>query len=251
MERASHRAGPAPPPVLMLAAGRGTRLGELGRQRPKVLVPVGERPILDLQLEHLAGEGVEHVVMNAHHLADQILDYVERYRGPLKIEVLVENTLLGTAGAAVNARPRLGEETFIVLYGDVMIFEDLGPLLHAHRESGALATLSVYEREDTSQKGVVEIDGSGRVLSFTEKDPERTGPGLVNAGLYALEPAILDGLAPGTALDFGHDVFPAALRRGAHLQVYRLPRPVLDIGTPGDLAAAVAERRSQARGRAA
>ncbi len=181
------------PPVLVLAAGKGTRLGDLGRSTPKVLVPIGSRPLLDLHLDHLAAQGARRVVVNAHHLADQIVAHVDRYRGRLEIEVLVEPTLLGTAGAAINALDALGGETFLVLYGDVMIFERLAPLLAAHRAAGADGTLTVYERADTRAKGVVEVDADGRVESFAEKDPERSGPGLVNAGLYVLEPRVLEG----------------------------------------------------------
>lgn len=229
------------PPVLILAAGKGTRLGELGLQRAKVLVPIDDRPILEHQLEFLAGQGIQRALINAHHLAEQVVEHISGYRGPLELDVLVEESLLGTAGGAINAREALGEGTFLVLYGDVLIFEPLEPLLRTHAESGAIATLCVYEREDTQQKGVVEIDAGGRVTSFVEKDPTRTGPGLVNAGLYVLEPRLLDGFAPGTLLDFGHDVFPAALANGQHLHVHRIPRPVLDIGTPQDLARAKRE----------
>ncbi|MBV8990909.1 MAG: nucleotidyltransferase family protein, partial [Solirubrobacterales bacterium] len=223
------------PPVLILAAGKGTRLGELGRHCAKVLVPIDGRPLLDLQLEYLAREGVRRVVINAHHLSNQITAHVRKYHGPLKITVVVERHLLGTAGAAINALPSLGRETFFVLYGDVLIFEPLAPVLQTHAEAGAAATLCVYPHEDPRDKGIVEIDGRGQVVSFAEKDPDQAGPGLVNAGLYVIEPSLLVGFQRETFLDFGHDVFPACLRAGQHLQVYRLPREVLDIGTLKDL----------------
>jgi NDP-sugar pyrophosphorylase family protein len=231
--------GPALPPVLILAAGKGTRLGGLGQQRAKVLMEIGGRPLLDQQLDHLAREGSRQVVINAHHLADQIIEHVEAYRGPLKIEVLVETMLLGTAGAAVNALPALGNHTFFVVYGDVLIFEPLGPVLDVHTRSGAAATLCVYPYDNTRGKGVVEVDDQDRVTNFVEKDPDRTGPGLVNAGLYVIQASLLAGRPGDTFLDFGDDVFPDALRAGAHLHIYRLPRPVIDIGTPEDLARAI------------
>jgi NDP-sugar pyrophosphorylase family protein len=228
------------PPVLILAAGKGTRLGELGRRSPKVLVPVQGRPLLDLHLNHLAAQGVQHVVINACHLAPQIVDHVSAYQGALDVEVIVEPELLGTAGGAINALPRLGALTFIVLYGDVMLFEPLEPLLAAHASSRALATLSVYEHTTTHGKGVVEVDEQDRITGFAEKDPARQGPGLVNAGLYVISASLLDGHPRGVELDFGRDVFPAAVQHGAHLQAYRLPQPVLDIGTPQDLERALA-----------
>jgi NDP-sugar pyrophosphorylase family protein len=221
-----------------LAAGKGTRLGALGRECAKPLLPIGGRPLLDLHLAHLEREGVKRVVVNAHHLAHQITEHLRRYQGPLEIRVLPEPELLGTAGGAVNALETLGSGTFLVIYGDVMMSEPLAPLLNAHRKAGAIATLCVYSHHDTRSKGVVEIDERGAVTSFAEKDPSRTGPGLVNAGLYVVEASLLSGLSRGTFLDFGRDVFPAALRTGQHLLAYRIPRPVLDIGTPQDLARA-------------
>lgn len=230
------------PPALILAAGKGTRLGEFGRRSAKVLVPVGGRPVLDLQLEYLAREGVRRVVINAHHLAEQIIEHVDRYRGPLEIEVSYEPELLGTAGAAVNALGLLGQDRLLVLYGDVLIFEPLGPLLQAHRSSGATATLTVYQHDDLTGKGVIETDDEGRVTSFAEKGT-RSGSGLVNAGLYVVESRLIEGLPRKTFLDFGDDVFPGALRAGLRLHAYLLPDRVIDIGTPGDLARANQEQR--------
>lgn len=223
----------------------GTRLGAVGRQRAKALMPIGGRPLLDLHLDHLTDEGVKRVVINAHHLADQITEHVRGYRGTLEVTVLVEPKLLGTAGAAVNALETLGSDTFVVVYGDVVMSEALVPLLTAHREAGAIATLCVYAHDDTRGKGVVEVDDRGAVRSFAEKDPSRRGPGLVNAGLYVIEASLLSGLPQGRYLDFGMDVFPAALRAGEPLCAHRIPRPVLDIGTPKDLALARADTHAR------
>jgi NDP-sugar pyrophosphorylase family protein len=228
------------PSVLILAAGKGTRLGDLGRQIPKALIPIGGRPLLDRHLEHLEREGIERVFVNAHHLADQLVDHVAEYSGPLEVEVLVEPELLGTAGAAVNALDALGE-VFFVIYGDVMLFEPLAPLARTHFTSGAVATLAVYRAENTRSKGVVEVDALGRVQSFVEQDPHRTGPGLVNAGLYLVARALLTECPRDTFLDFGHDVFPQALAAGRHLQTH-LISSVVDIGTPEGLASARAVR---------
>lgn len=230
------------PPVLILAAGKGTRLGDLGRQLPKVLVPIGGRPLLDLHLEHLEREGVERIVVNAHHLSDQLGEHLARYRGPIEVEIAFEPTLLGTAGAAVNALDRLGER-FVVIYGDVMLFEPLSPILRTHATSGAVATLAVYRSENTHAKGVVEVDPDGRVRAFVEQDPARTGPGLVNAGLYVVERDLLGQRPRDTFLDFGHDIFPAALSEREHLQTH-LIAPVLDIGTPEALASAQGPREA-------
>lgn len=228
---------PTVPPVLILAAGKGTRLQEVGRRTPKVLVPIGGRPLLDRHLDHLAQQGARRVIVNSHHLAEQLADHLAGYAGPLEIDIAYEPQLLGTAGAAVAAIRRVDAERIIVLYGDVMVFEPLAGLLAAHERSGAAATLAVYEYHDLSGKGVVVTDRDGWVTGFLEKG-QTEGPGWVNAGLYVVESHLLAGLPRGAFLDFGHDVFPAALAHGSRLMAYELGERVLDIGTPEDLARA-------------
>jgi NDP-sugar pyrophosphorylase family protein len=224
--------------AMVLAAGRGTRLAALGLDVPKPLIEIGGETLLARQLRYLRGGGVQRVVVNAHHLSGAIEDFAAEYRsgGGGELIVLIEPELLGTAGGVRNALPQLGEETFLVLYSDVLFEEPLEPLLATHRERGALATLTVYESAQLGGKGVVETDGHGLVTAFTEKGEREPGArGLVNAGLYVVEPALLADLAPGVAADFGHDVFPAALARGERLAVHLLGAPVLDVGTPADL----------------
>ena len=224
--------------AMVLAAGRGTRLAELDLGVPKALVEIGGEPLLARQLRYLHANGVRRVVVNAHHLSEAIECFAAEYRsadGP-ELIVLVEAELLGTAGGVRNALEQLGEQAFLVLYGDVLFEEPLEPLLRAHRHSGALATLAVYESDSLEGKGVISVDATGRVTGFIEHgDFEPGARGLVNAGLYVVEPALVEPLEPGLASDFGHDVFPAALARGDHLAVHMLAAAVLDVGTPADL----------------
>lgn len=234
--------------AMVLAAGRGTRLAALGLGVPKPLVEIGGEPLLARQLRYLHEGGVQRVVVNAHHLSEAIEKFAAEYRsgGRGELDVLVEPELLGTAGGVRNALGLLGSEAFFVLYGDVLFDEPLGALMDAHRERGAAATLTVYESDSTEGKGVVATDGEGLVTGFVEKGSQ-TGRGLVNAGLYVIEPALLAGLQPGVAADFGHDVFPAALARGERLAVHLLPGPVLDVGTPADLERARLDARRGTR----
>jgi NDP-sugar pyrophosphorylase family protein len=225
--------------AMVLAAGRGTRLAELDLGVPKALVEIGGEPLLARQLRYLHANGVGRVVVNAHHLSEAIESFAAEYRsaaGGPELVVLVEPALLGTAGGVRNALDQLGEGAFVVLYGDVLFEQPLEPLVRSHRERGALATLAVYESDSLHGKGVISADASGRITGFVEHgDFEPGARGLVNAGLYVLEPALVAALQPGLPADFGHDLFPAALARGDHLAVHMLAAPVLDVGTPADL----------------
>lgn len=223
---------------MVLAAGRGTRLGVLGLTVPKVLVDVGGQPLLERQVAYLASHGVKRVVVNAHHRAAAIEAWARAYNGAPEIVVVHEPELLGTAGGVRNALHHLGDEAFYVLYGDVVVDHPLARLAADHEPGDAEATVTVYETDDVEGKGTVVTDEQGWVVRFREKQPGILLPALVNAGLYLVEPRLVAGLPRGVALDFGHDVFPDALVRGARIRAHRLDEPVIDIGTVDGLARA-------------
>lgn len=222
--------------AMILGAGRGTRLGSLGATTPKILLDVGGgEPLLAEHLRYLAANDVTDVVLNTHHLSDQVAAYLAEHHPPLPVRLVHEPELLGTAGGVRNALDLLGEREFIVLYGDVIMSPPLGPLLAEHRTSGAELTLTVYAAADATGKGVVKVDGSGRVIGFREKDPIWHGGGLINAGLYVVEPSFFDEVHRGIELDFGSDLLPAAIAEDRLIQAHMLESSALDIGTPDAL----------------
>jgi mannose-1-phosphate guanylyltransferase len=226
-----------PKQAMVLAAGRGTRLGALGERKPKALIEIGDEPLLAHQLRHLGAQGIERVVVNASHLAEQLEEFAADWRGTPELELVIEPEPLGTAGGVLNALPLFTPDPILVLYGDVVSTETLEPMAALHHDHRPVATLAVFQSADASEKGVVEVSAS-RINAFHEKNPRLTR-GWVNAGIYIVEPSWLgewrDRDAP---LDFGFDLFPAAVRSGRPLRAYRLVNPVLDIGTPRDLARA-------------
>lgn len=221
---------------MILGAGRGTRLGALGKRVAKALVEVGGEPLLARQLRYLGDQGVERAVINASHLAGQIEDFAAEWEGTPALEVVVEDEPLGTAGGVRNALGRFADEPLLVLYGDVIAREDLDPLGDLHERERPLATIAVYHSDAAQEKGVVELDGT-RVTAFHEKDPERTS-GWVNAGIYVVDPSWIGRYPAGEFLDFGFDLFPDALGGDGVIRAHRLEEPVLDVGTPADLARA-------------
>lgn len=223
--------------VMLLAAGRGTRLRKLGLGVPKILVDVGGEPLLAHQLRYLEREGATRVVINAHHLAEQVVAVASSYEGPLELLTLVEPRLLGTAGAVRNALHLFRRSPFVVLYGDVLIDASLPDIVDAHLESGGLATLTAYESNRLEGKGVIEVDDAKRVTGFVEKGSS-SGSGLVNAGLYIVDHDLIADLSPGVEMDFGLDVLPAAIADGKPIFAYTLRSPVIDVGTPEALALA-------------
>ena len=218
---------------MILAAGKGTRLGELGKATPKVLVEVGGEPLLSRHLSFLESQGVRRVVVNAHHLAEQVQGFLDAYDGPLETRCIVEPELLGTAGGVRNALGELGGEPFVVVYGDILLDEPLSPLVELHRRERAVATVAVHAADDVEGKGIVELGPDDRVTGFVEKPTTAvTRPAWINSGLYLLEPAFVAELAAGEPLDFGRDVLPAAVERGERVYAHRLRQAVIDLGTP-------------------
>jgi NDP-sugar pyrophosphorylase family protein len=224
--------------ALLLAAGRGTRLAPLTHSLPKVLVPIAGRPLLEHQLDYLAEQGVDEVAINVSHLADDVVAFLDRTSLPLPVRVSRESEPLGTSGALLPLRDFL-DEPFLVLYGDVVTNASLGALAAAHRGRGAVATLAYYASDETAGKGLLEVDSDGRIDAFVEK-PTEAVPGLVNAGIYALDPAILALIPPGHS-DFGFDVWPAALERGLPLYAHEVAGYARDIGSPELLRSVEAE----------
>lgn len=221
--------------AVLLAAGRGTRLAPLTDSIPKILAPIAGRTLLEHQLDYCERSGVTELAINVHHHADQVVSCLERADPPFAVRISEEPELLGTAGALRPLRDFL-TESFVVLYGDVVTNADLGGLLERHRQTGGIGTLAWYASAETEGKGLLELVDGGRVRSFAEKPAAAGETACVNAGIYALDPAILD-LIEGDAPDFGHDVFPAVLAAGRALYGHELrDASVADIGSPEALA---------------
>ena len=220
---------------MILAAGRGTRLAAVEPGIPKPLVEVGGMPVLEWQLRYLAANGIDDVVVNAHHLAAAIEEFAARREGMPRLTVVTEPQLLGTAGGVRNALDLLGPEPFVVLYGDVLLAEPLAALVQRHQDSHAAMTITLFAAPETSGKGVAVVDDDGWVTSFREKSG--SGPGWVNAGAYLVDAGLIATLPAGVELDFGSDVLPG-VARDRRLAAALLEQPVIDMGTPAGLRAA-------------
>jgi NDP-sugar pyrophosphorylase family protein len=147
--------------AMVLAAGLGTRLRPLTDDKPKALVEVAGRTLLEITLERLRGAGVREVIVNAHHFADQLVEYLRAHENfGMRVEVSREDVLLDTGGGLKQAAWffRGEDEPFLVHNVDVVSGIDLGRMVEAHRERGALATLAVKNRE-TSR--LLLFDGDG------------------------------------------------------------------------------------------
>lgn len=220
--------------AMILAAGEGTRLRPLTLETPKSLLPVAGVPLVCHALAWLKMYGVSHIVMNLYHLSEKTEGFLgDGSHFGVEIVFSREEKLLGTAGGVKHVADRFNE-TFVVVYGDVLTDLDLGAMVNFHDTTGAMATVAVQRVEDASGKGVIDVDGETRIRSFVEKPTSGPGaPCLINAGIYVLEPDILRHVPQGFS-DFGRDVFPRLLEMGVPVYAWRLRawEYLIDIGTP-------------------
>jgi mannose-1-phosphate guanylyltransferase len=218
-------------PAVILVGGQGTRLRPLTDRTRKDMLPIVDRPLLAYTFEHLARHGVEHAIISCGYLPDQIEHAFGTQHDGMALEYAVEDEPLGTGGAIGFAGREL-EGSFFALNGDSLREADLGAMIAFHRESGAKATILLTPVADPSRYGLVRTAADGRVETFLEKPrPEEIDTDLINAGLYVLEPEVLDLVPPDRAVSIERDVFPRLADEGSVFGI-ELPGYWLDVGTP-------------------
>lgn len=225
--------GARPHLMVIMAGGQGTRLRPHTEHCPKPLLPVAGKPMLQHILERARDQGFGHFVLAINYLGHLIEDhFTDGAPWRVRIEYLREETPLGTAGALALLDPR-PEGPFLVTNGDVLTDIQYGALLDFHCRHGAAATMAVRQQEWQSPYGVVLTRGL-ELIGFEEKPVTRT---LVNAGVYALEPAALAALDGAGPCDMPA-LFERLRAQGQRTLVYPMHEPWLDVGQPADYRAA-------------
>jgi mannose-1-phosphate guanylyltransferase len=182
--------------AMILAAGYGTRLRPLTDKRPKVLMPVANKPIIARVIEHLKAHRVSDIVVNAHHLHEQLTSYLDRGRPfGLNIDVRVEPEILGTGGGLKNTEGFWDHKPFLVINGDILTDIDLTHVYAEHKRSGALVTLVLHDFEPFNQ---VQVDTVGNVTDIARK----SSPGrLAFTGVHVIDPELLFSIPSGVFSD--------------------------------------------------
>jgi NDP-sugar pyrophosphorylase family protein len=189
--------------AMILAAGLGTRLRPLTNDRPKALVEVGGRTLLEIAISRLRAFGVREVIVNVHHFADKIVDYLKKNADfGIRIEISHEDLLLDTGGGLKKASPFFLEregsgEPFILHNVDVLSTIDLGRMAQVHKESRALATLAVQEREtsryllfDPQLRLCGRLSGHDQHAEFIGSSSELLTQALAFSGIHVISPRI-------------------------------------------------------------
>ena len=218
-------------PAVILVGGLGTRLRPLTDRTRKDMLPLVDRPQLAYTFEHLRRHGVTRAIVSCGYLPTQIQEHFGDRYGDLRLEYKVEEEPLGTGGAIRFAAEGI-DEPFLALNGDSLRETDLDALISFHHDRSARATILLTPVEDPSRYGLVRVDGKGRVLSFLEKPrPEEIDTNLINAGMYVLEPDVLDLIPPGQPVSIEREIFPQLVAEQSVFGI-ALTGYWLDIGTP-------------------
>ena len=218
--------------AVILAGGEGTRLRPLTSNQPKPMMPIANRPMMEHIVRLLRRHGFDEIVVTVAFLANQIRTYFgDGSELGVEMRYATEDTPLGTAGSVRNAADEL-DDTFLVIAGDVLTDIDLGALVAAHHESGALGTIALKRVTDPVDFGIVITREDGRIERFLEKPTwGQVFSDTINTGIYVLEPHVFDFIPAGESVDFSGDVFPAALAKGEDLFGHVVDGYWEDVGT--------------------
>ncbi|RPH32098.1 MAG: HAD-IIIA family hydrolase [Bacteroidales bacterium] len=219
--------------ALILAGGKGTRLGEKTQLTPKPMLLIGGKPVLQHQVELFKGYGITDITLLVNHLSTSIIQHFgDGNAFGVSITYYNEREPLGTAGGIKDLENDLTDD-FLLLYGDVMVNMDLNRLIDFHKKAESDCTLVVHPNDHPQDSDLVEIDDQNRVVAFHPKphDEGKFYRNLVNAGLYLMNPSVLQFIKKGRKADFGHDIFPAICKK-INMLGYNTAEYLKDMGTP-------------------
>lgn len=220
--------------AVVLVGGQGTRLRPLTFTFPKPMLPVAEVSIIERVVAHLGAHGVTTAVLSMGYQPDAFVDAFPSGRcAGVDLVYAVEPEPLDTAGGiAFAARYAELSQTMVVVNGDVLTDIDVSELVRLHRERGAEGTIALTPVDDPSAFGVVPTDADGRVTAFIEKPAPGTAPtNFINAGIYVLEPAVIDRIPAGAPRNIERVTFPEMVADG-RLFAFGSTAYWTDTGTP-------------------
>jgi len=222
--------------AVVLAGGKGRRLAPYTRIIPKPLMPIGDKPILEILLRQMKRAGIRDVTLTVGYLADLMkLFFQDGTQLGMKISYSYETKPLGTSGPIANVEGL--EDTFLVTNGDVLTTLDFADLIRYHREKGAIATIASHKRKIDINLGVIEVDKESCIIGYKEKP---TIDYLVSMGLYVFEPRVLQYIPKGEYLDLP-DLVLRLVAAGEKVCGYVYKGYWEDLGRPDDYERASAD----------
>jgi mannose-1-phosphate guanylyltransferase len=214
--------------AFLLAAGNGTRLRPLTDSVPKCLLPIQGVPLLEIWLSNCKAAGITDVLVNTHTHAEAIRQFAAEQKTGVRMHIVEEPELVGSAGTLAENREFVaGEESFFILYADVLTNVDLQRMLAFHTQKRLPATLGIYQVPDPTRCGIVTVDKNAVISNFIEK-PMHPASNWAFAGVMVAGRALFDFVPDRRPADLGFDVLPKLVGKMA---AYPIAEYLLDIGT--------------------
>ena len=220
--------------AVILAGGEGVRLRPLTCERPKPMLELLGRPVLEYTLAHLSAHGIDEAYLTLQYLPQKVMEYFGREQAGIRLHYALEESPLGTAGCVKQLEEQL-KETFVVISGDALTDVDLTDALRWHRDHKAAATLVLSKVDAPVEYGIVTLSSDGMVERFQEKPSwSEVFSNLANTGIYILEPSVLELIPPQGFFDFSKDLFPKLMEAGNRISGYVSQGYWCDIGSHED-----------------
>ena len=221
--------------ALLLAAGRGTRLGKITETIPKPLVKIKNKPVIDYLIQKLINLDVTHIIVNTHHKNTLMANYFNSRKYDVEVSLTYEPELLGTAGTLKYNLDALCSEDFIVMHADNYFQDDLKSLKHEHLANGLnnLLTMGTFSVANPAKFGTVCISENNTITSYFEKD-KNSPSNIANSAIYFMKPAIkkeIDNLK-NNENDISLNLIPKLVGK---MTAFPLNGYFYDIGTPENL----------------
>ncbi len=229
--------------ALIMAGGKGRRLGEITKNQPKPLVKVGDKPILGHILDWLETGGVPRVSVSTHYLSDHIQDFLDKRAGTVRPTIIEEQESLGTAGALAQL-PEPVPGPILMINGDVLTKLDVEAFDDFHHAHGYDCTIAVSPYEISVPFGVTKQDENGVFAGIDEKP---TYTYFVAAGIYLLENTFCHLVPPNTRMDMP-DLINLGRNAGLKVGMFPIHEYWIDVGRPDDLRNAERDHSENARG---
>ncbi len=222
--------------AFLLAGGLGERLRPITDRIPKCLAPVNGVPLLAIWLDLCQRSAVTEVLINVSRHADLVEQFLAEAIWNVDIQLVKEHEPVGNAGTVLAQRDFIGaDESFFIMYTDNLTDVSLDKLLASHQRHAAPLTMGLFRTPAPEASGIVQMDGDGRIVAFTEKPAVPVG-NLANAGIYVARQALFDAIPTGQPIvDFGRDVFP---RLVGQMHGCLIEEFLMDIGNPAALSEA-------------
>ena len=219
--------------AVILAGGKGTRLGVMVKDIPKPLIDVKGKPLLVHLINHLKRCHIEKVILSLGYLSDVIKSYFDKNPiSGINIVYVEESSEkpLGTGGPLGLVKD-LVDGPFLVLNGDTLTDVDINKIYRFHVQKRALVTVAIKKVEDVSGLGCVKLSSDGRITEFIEKEEIRSVSNFVNIGVYVIEPDVINLIKKGVQVSLEKEIFPVIAKQG-RLFGFKSDAQYFDIGTP-------------------